>query len=63
MNKNKKFYKHKLFEHTDDQDITWYEVVWFENYDTKDQEIKSKSFDHKQQAETFINLKMGIGLL
>ena len=39
MKKNLIFYKHKLFQYTDDRDETWYELVWFKEYGTKKQEI------------------------
>ena len=57
MKKNLIFYKHKLFQHTDDRDETWYELVWFKDYGTKNQEIQYKSFDTVKQAEKFIKFQ------
>jgi transcription initiation factor IIE alpha subunit len=57
MAKNSIFYKHKLFKHTDDRDETWYELVWFTDYGTKNQEIQTKAFDTVKQAEKFIKFQ------
>jgi len=60
MKKNLYFYKHKLFQNTDDKDETWFELVWFRGYGTKDQEIQTKSFDTVKQAEKFIQFKKNL---
>lgn len=57
MKKNLIFYKHKLFQYTDDRDETWYELVWFKDYGTKNQEIQTKAFDTVKQAEKFIQFQ------
>ena len=57
MKKNLIFYKHKLFKHTDDRDETWYELAYYTNYGTKNQEIQTKSFDTVKQAEKFIQFQ------
>jgi len=46
--------KAKTYKHTDDLDRVWYEVVWFTNYGTKDQEIHFNAFDTQKEAEEFI---------
>ena len=53
IKKNRFFYKHKLIK------LDYgYEVVWFRNYGTKDQEIKTKGFVFLKGAETFIDFKI-----
>ena len=42
MKKNLIFYKHKLFQYTDDRDETWYELVWFKDYVTKNKKYNTK---------------------
>ena len=60
MKKNLIFYKHKLFKHTDDRDQNWYELVYFTNYGTKDQDMKFKSFDTLKEANKFIKFQKNL---
>jgi len=55
MKKNSIFYKHKLFKHRDD--YNHYELVWFTDYGTKNQEIQFKSFDTVKEAQKFIKFQ------
>lgn len=50
-------YKPKIFQHTDDKDITWFEVVYFINYGKKDQDIIWKGFDTLLEAENYLSKK------
>jgi len=58
ISKNQWFYKHKVYKHTDDRDITWFEVVYFTNYGTNHQSIVFKQFDTQKEAEEFTNNKI-----
>ena len=53
----KLIYKPKIFQHTDDRDITWFEVVYFINYGKKDQDIIWKGFDTLSEAENYLSKK------
>ena len=50
-------YKPKIFQHTDDRDITWFEVVYFTNYGKKDQDIICKVFNTLIEAENYLSKK------
>ena len=54
---DKLIYKPKIFQHTDDNDITWFEVVYFTNYGKKDQDIIWKGFDTLSEAENYLSKK------
>ena len=58
IKKNPWFYKHKVYKHTDDRDITWFEVIYFTNYGTNHQEIIFKQFDTVQEAAEFCQMKI-----
>tara|TARA_R100001463_G_scaffold6764_5_gene21946 strand:+ start:3661 stop:3819 length:159 start_codon:yes stop_codon:yes gene_type:complete len=45
-------YKPKLFKYAN-KNI--YELVWFTNYNKKDQELHTKQFNTVKQAESFLN--------
>ena len=57
MKTNEIFYKHKLFKHTDDKDETWFELVYFTNYGTKNQDMEFKSFNTLKEAEKYIKFQ------
>jgi hypothetical protein len=60
ITKNPSFYKHKVYKHTDDRDITWFEVVYFTNYGTSKQEIIFKQFDTVDEADKFCKMKINL---
>lgn len=54
---DKLIYKPKIFQHTDDKDVTWFEVVYFINYNKKEQDIICKGFDTLSEAENYLSKK------
>tara|TARA_R100001082_G_scaffold106924_1_gene80278 strand:- start:147 stop:353 length:207 start_codon:yes stop_codon:yes gene_type:complete len=57
ISKNPIFYKHKLFKHTKDKNV-WFELVWFTDYGTSEQQCQITNFDFLKDAEIFINKKL-----
>ena len=51
-------YKARVFEHTDDMDRTWFEVVYFTNYGKKNQDIVCKVFNTFLEAENHLRKKL-----
>ena len=47
--------KFNIFKYTDDNDESYYEVVWFTDCNTKNQQLHIKVFDTINQAKQFIN--------
>jgi hypothetical protein len=52
-----KIFNPRIFENTDDKDITWFEVVYFINYGQEDQDIIWKGFDTLAEAENHLKNK------
>ena len=46
-------HKPKLFKYIDDKDNAYYELAWFTNYNTKNQELHTKIFDTVNEAKEF----------
>jgi hypothetical protein len=52
-----KIFNPRIFEQTDDKNITWFEVVYFVNYGKKNQDIICESFDTLIEAKNHIKKK------
>lgn len=57
VKKNPIFYKHKIVKITNNKGEEHYEVIWFIDYGTKDQQILSKKFDKENEAFHFSDFK------
>jgi hypothetical protein len=52
-----KIFNPRIYENTDDKDITWFEVVYFINYGKKNQDIICKGFDTLPEAKNYLKNK------